>query len=91
MESEKVTISEKPDVRLVNVNVADQNVALNLMISFLSVAQKRGVFGLDESAKIWECIKMFEIPLSAPTGVPPTGVPPTGVPPTGVPPTTESA
>ena len=68
MESEKVTISEKsPEFRLVDVKVADQNVALNLIISFLSVAQKRGVFGLDESAKIWECIKMFEIPVSAPT------------------------
>lgn len=87
MESEKVTISEKsPEFRLVDVKVADQNVALNLIISFLSVAQKRGVFGLDESAKIWECIKMFEIPVSDPTGVPPTGVPPTGIPPT-----TESA
>ncbi len=61
MESEKVTISEKPDVRLVDVKVADQNVALNLIVSFLSIAQKRGVFGLDESAKIWEFIKMFEI------------------------------
>ena len=70
MESEKVTISEKsPEVRLVDVAVADQNVALNLMVSFLSMAQKRGVFGLDESAKIWECIKMFEIP--APTTAPP--------------------
>jgi hypothetical protein len=63
MDSEKVTISEKsPEVRLVDVAVADQNVALNLMVSFLSMAQKRGAFGLDESAKIWECIKMFEIP-----------------------------
>ena len=67
MESEKVSISEKsPEVRLVDVAVADQNVALNLIVSFLSMAQKRGAFGLDESAKIWECIKMFEIPATAP-------------------------
>jgi len=67
MESEKVTISEKSPVdRLVDVKVTDQNVALNLMVSFLSIAQKRGVFGLDESAKIWECIKMFEIPTTPP-------------------------
>ncbi len=66
MEFEKVTISEKPEARLVDVNVTDQNVALNLLISFLSIAQKRGVFGLDESAKIWECIKMFEIPATSP-------------------------
>lgn len=71
MESEKVTMSEKPDVRLVDVQVSDQNVALNLMVSFLSMAQKRGVFGIDEAAKIWECIKMFEIPAAPPTAAPP--------------------
>jgi hypothetical protein len=71
MESEKVTISEKsPEVRLVDIKVADQNVALNLMVSFLSMAQKRGAFGLDESAKIWECIKMFEIPATPPAAPP---------------------
>jgi hypothetical protein len=51
-----------PEVRLLQVEVTDQNIALNVIVSFLSVAQKRGVFGLQESAKIWECIKMFEIP-----------------------------
>ena len=44
---------------LLNVQVADENVALNLMVSFLNVAQKRGVFSFDESAKIWECIQRF--------------------------------
>lgn len=74
MESEKVTISEKSaEVRLVDVQVADQNVALNLMVSFLSMAQKRGAFGIDEAAKIWECIKMFEIP--TPTTAPPAPAP----------------
>jgi len=66
MESEKVTMSEKSEVRLVDVLVSDQNVALNLMVSFLSMAQKRGAFGIDEAAKIWECIKMFEIPAAPP-------------------------
>jgi len=32
------------------------------MVSFLNLAQKRGAFGIDESAKIWECIKMFQRP-----------------------------
>ena len=73
MESEKVTMSEKPDIRLVDVPVSDQNVALNLMVSFLSMAQKRGAFGIDEAAKIWECIKMFEIPPAAPA--PPAAAP----------------
>ena len=48
------------EVKLVDVPVSDENVALNLMVSFLSLAQKRGVFGLDESAKIWECVKKFQ-------------------------------
>ena len=47
-------------VLLVNVPVTDENTALNLMVSFLTLAHKRGVFGIDESAKIWECIKMFQ-------------------------------
>ena len=48
------------EVKLVDVPVSDENVALNLMVSFLSLAQKRGAFGLDESAKIWECVKKFQ-------------------------------
>ena len=46
--------------KLVNIEVKDQNIALNLMVSFLSLANKRGSFTLDESAKIWECIKKFQ-------------------------------
>ena len=45
--------------KLVDVVVSDENVALNLMVSFLNTAQKRGTFSLDESAKIWECVKKF--------------------------------
>lgn len=51
------------EVRLVDVSVTDENVALNLMVSFLSLAQKRGCFGLDESAKIWECVRRFQKPM----------------------------
>jgi len=50
-------------VLLVNIPVTDENTALNLMVSFLTLAHKRGVFGLDESAKIWECIKIFQKPI----------------------------
>ena len=48
--------------RIMATPVADENAALNIMVSFLNIAQRRGVFSIDESAKIWECIKMFEIP-----------------------------
>ena len=47
------------EVKLVDVPVSDENVALNLMVSFLSLAQKRGAFGFDEAAKIWECLLQF--------------------------------
>jgi hypothetical protein len=51
---------EKPEVKLVDVKVVDENVALNLLVSFLNLAQRRGVFTMDESAKIWECVKKFQ-------------------------------
>jgi len=47
-------------VLLTSVEVTDENVALNLIVSFLGLAQKRGAFTIDESAKIWECVKKFQ-------------------------------
>lgn len=61
--SDNITMTETPvqrEVRLTDVPVNDENTALNLMVSFLSVAQKRGAFTIDESAKIWECIRIFQ-------------------------------
>jgi hypothetical protein len=46
--------------RLVDVPVNNQNEALQLIVTFLNLAQKRGAFTLDESAKLWECVKMFQ-------------------------------
>jgi hypothetical protein len=66
MEKETETVEnpsveeKKPEVRLVDIPVADENVALNLLVGFLSLAQRRGVFSLDESAKIWECVQKFQ-------------------------------
>jgi hypothetical protein len=45
---------------LTSIEVTNENAALNLLVSFLNLAQRRGVFSFDESAKIWECIKMFQ-------------------------------
>lgn len=61
MDNNTTTPSDaKPvEVKLVDVPVRDENTALNLMVSFLSLAQKRGAFTFDESAKIWECISVF--------------------------------
>ncbi len=51
---------EKKQMRLVDVPVTDQQTALQLMVTFINLAQSRGVFKMDESAKIFECIKQFE-------------------------------
>ncbi|MCJ7801679.1 MAG: hypothetical protein MUP82_04910 [Candidatus Marinimicrobia bacterium] len=56
----QVKVEAPKEVRLVDVAVTDENTALNLMVSFLTLAHKRGAFGIDESAKIWECIKTFQ-------------------------------
>jgi hypothetical protein len=65
MESESTTnlptsSGEKKQVRLVDVPLNTQQDALQLIVTFLNLAQKRGAFTLDESAKLWECIKMFQ-------------------------------
>jgi hypothetical protein len=69
MNSENIVLTEIPEqapqkeVKLVDIPIADENAALNVMVSFLILAHKRGVFGIDESAKIWECIKLFQKPM----------------------------
>ena len=65
MESESTTNlptegGEKKQVRLVDIPLNTQQDALQLIVTFLHLAQKRGSFTLDESAKLWECIKMFQ-------------------------------
>jgi hypothetical protein len=47
-------------VLLTSVEITDENVALNVIVSFVNIAQKRGAFTIDEAAKIWECIKKFQ-------------------------------
>lgn len=59
---EKEAAVPEPQKRLVDEDVTDQNKALNLLVSFINVAQKRGVFNVEESSKIWECIKQFTGP-----------------------------
>ena len=44
---------------LVDVPVTNENTALNLIVGFLNVAQRRGAFNFKESGKISECIDMF--------------------------------
>ena len=51
-------------VNLDDLKVENQEMALNLMGQFLELAQKRGAFNFQESAKIYECIKFFVPPSS---------------------------
>jgi len=64
MESEDKakTQEQTKEPRLVDVPVTNENMALNLLVSFVHLAQRRGAFNIDESAKIYECIKKFQKP-----------------------------
>ena len=44
---------------LVDIPIQNENVALNVLVGFLNLAQRRGSFNFKESAKIGECIEMF--------------------------------
>jgi hypothetical protein len=50
------------EAQLVNTPVTDENVALNVLVAFCGLANKRGAFNLQESAKIWEAIQKFSQP-----------------------------
>ena len=52
--------------KLVDVQLSNQNVALNVIIGFITLGQQRGVYTIQESAKIWECIRMFQQPQAQP-------------------------
>jgi hypothetical protein len=53
------TTQERKPPSLVDTEITNENTALNVIISFLNLAQNRGVFNLKESAKIWECVQLF--------------------------------
>ena len=46
-------------VSILDVEINDENTALNVMVQFLTIAQKRGAFNIPESAKIYECLQIF--------------------------------
>jgi hypothetical protein len=57
---ETIPAPQQEQTKLVNATISDQHIALNVLVGFIGVAQRRGTFALDESAKIYECIKMFQ-------------------------------
>jgi hypothetical protein len=44
---------------LLDVNINDESTALKIMINYLTNAQKAGLFGFQESAKIWDALQQF--------------------------------
>jgi len=50
------------EIQLVNTPVTDENVALNILVAYCGLANKRGAFNIQESAKIWESIQKFSQP-----------------------------
>ena len=61
-EVSQVTEETKKPIKLTEIKITDNNVALNVMVGFLNLAQQRGVYSIDESSKIWECIQRFIVP-----------------------------
>ena len=49
----------QPQIQINDVPVTNQNEALQMLVYFINLAQKRGTYSIDESAKIYECIKIF--------------------------------
>jgi hypothetical protein len=60
---EKPDVNDKqnpPQVDLLSIDIKDENTALNVLVGYLGLAQRRGAFAINESAKIYDAIKMFK-------------------------------
>lgn len=57
---ETVEENKQQEVSILDVPVENENMALNVLVSFVNLAQRRGAFNVQESAKIWECIQKFK-------------------------------
>ena len=71
--------AEQQRINLADIKITDQNMALNILVGFLNIAQRRGAFGMDESAKVWEAVKWFVVQTDASGNpMPPVPEEPTG-------------
>lgn len=50
---------QQKQVKLSELTINSENDALNYMVGFLELAQRRGVYTLEEAAKINECVAKF--------------------------------
>jgi hypothetical protein len=49
-----------PKKKVSDIVVTDANVAINVLAGFVTLAQQRGCYSMEESSKIWEAICMLE-------------------------------
>jgi len=51
---------QQGQTNLLEMPVTNENEALNCIVNFLHLAQRRGAFAIAESAKVYECVKVFQ-------------------------------
>jgi hypothetical protein len=71
-EAANTTAAQQEQVNVLDVEVKDENTALNIMVTFLNAAQRRGAYSMPESAKLWECVRVFQKQQALSTPVPST-------------------
>jgi len=57
---EESAAAEETKINILDIEITSENIALNVLVTFINLAQKRGAFDVRESAKIWECIQKFQ-------------------------------
>ena len=60
VQQEQQQQQQQQQVNLLEMPVTNENEALNVMVNFLHLAQRRGAFAIAESAKIYDCVKLFQ-------------------------------
>ena len=58
-DTQQVQQKEQQTQTLKDINIDNENIALNVLVGMVNIAQKRGAYNLEESAKAWECVQMF--------------------------------
>jgi hypothetical protein len=60
VQQEQQQPQQQQQVNLLEMPVTNENEALNVMVNFLHLAQRRGAFAIAESSKIYDCVKVFQ-------------------------------
>jgi hypothetical protein len=63
-QSQQTQTQQQQQIALSDIEIKDENIALNVMVAMLNMAQRRGAFSMEESSKAWECVKKFQHPVA---------------------------